>query len=286
MVNGITFSEQLITSANFAHFMYTFLNHANGVTKGCGLSQSNGKIYVQKGYFMAYGRMVQVTGVEEIPSPEVLSGQLYCKVVFEIDLSKENTAEEFNQGYFKTLTGTGGYPGVTQQDLDNGGTVYQMPWCQYIKQAGGISELRDLREILDMSSVWNTVSSQNTQYKKEFDTYFATQKTQVEQMIRELQAQGYLPLTTARTVKTATLKASGWSASAPYKQTVNISGILAIDTPVIKEYIPTGTTAAQEKAIKKAAGMISYIDTANGSVAVTCIGKKPTIDFQIMIKAV
>ena len=35
MVNGITFSEQLITSANFAHFMYTFLNHANGITKGC-----------------------------------------------------------------------------------------------------------------------------------------------------------------------------------------------------------------------------------------------------------
>lgn len=286
MVNGITFSEQLITSANFAHFMYTFLNHANGVTKGCGLSQSNGKIYVQKGYFMAYGRMVQIAGVEEIPSPDVPAGQLYCKVVFEIDLSKENTAEEFNQGYFKTLTSAGNYPVLTQQDLDNGGTVFQMPWCQYIKQAGGISDFRDLREILDMSSVWAAVSSQNTQYKNEFDNYFGAQKNQVEQMIRDLQAQGYLPLTTARTVKTVALRASGWSASAPYKQTVNVSGIQAADTPVIKEYIPAGTTAAQEKAIKKAAGMVSFIDTANGSITVTCIGKKPTTDFQIMIKAV
>lgn len=286
MVNGITFSEQLITSANFAHFMYTFLNKANGVTKGCGVSHANGKIYIQKGYFMEFGRMVQVVGVEEIASPTVQSGQLYCKVVFEIDLSKENTADSFNQGYFKTLTSTGNYPGLAQQDLDNGGTVYQMPWCQYVKQAGGISDFRDLREILDMSTVWSAVSNQNTLYKNEFDTYFGAQKNQVEQMIQDLQAQGYLPLTTARAVKNVTLRASGWSASAPYKQTVNLSGILATDTPVIKEYIPTGTTAAQEKAIKKAAGMVSYIDTANGSITVTCIGKKPTTDFQIMIKGV
>lgn len=191
MVNGITFSEQLITSENFAHFMYTFLNHANGVTKGCAISNANGKAYVQKGYFIVFGRMVQIIGTEEIASPDVVSGQLYCKVVFEVDLSKENTAEEFIQGAFKTLTSTTGYPSVKQEDLDDAGKVYQMPWCQYIKQAGSIKDFRDLREILDLNSIWSAISSQNTQYKGEFDDYFAAQRSTILRMIAELEGQGY-----------------------------------------------------------------------------------------------
>lgn len=191
MVNGITFSEQLITSENFAHFMYTFLNHANGVTKGCAISNANGKVYVQKGYFIVFGRMVQIIGTEEIASPDVVSGQLYCKVVFEVDLSKENTAEEFIQGVFKTLTSTASYPSVRQEDLDDTGKVYQMPWCQYIKQAGAIKDFRDLREILDLNSIWSAISSQNTQYKGEFDDYFAAQRSTILGMIAELEGQGY-----------------------------------------------------------------------------------------------
>ena len=191
MVNGITFSEQLITSENFAHFMYTFLNHANGVTKGCAVSNANGKVYVQKGYFIVFGRMVQIIGTEEIASPDVVSGQLYCKVVFEVDLSKENTAEEFIQGAFKTLTSTTGYPSVKQEDLDDAGKVYQMPWCQYIKQAGSIKDFRDLREILDLNTIWSAISNQNTQYKGEFDDYFAAQRSTILGMIAELEGQGY-----------------------------------------------------------------------------------------------
>lgn len=191
MINGITFSEQLITSANFAHFMHTFLNKANGITKGCGISYANDKIYVQKGYFIEFGRMVQVVGTEEISTPDVPSGRLYCKMVFEIDLTQENTAETFSQGYFKTLTGTNGYPELTQQDLDNDGTLYQMPWCQYTKSTSGISDFRDLREILSLESIWSAISNQNTQYKNEFDTYFETQSAIIEQMIEDLENEGY-----------------------------------------------------------------------------------------------
>lgn len=286
MVNGITFSEQLITSANFAHFMYTFLNHANGVTKGCEVSQANGKIYVQKGYFIEYGRMVQVVGVEEIETPEVMSGQLYCKVVFEIDLSKTNTATEFMQGVFKTLTDANGYPDLTQEDLDNEGNVYQMPWCQYIKKIDGISEFRDLREILNIDSIWDAVSGQNQAYKGEFDAYFGNQKKQIEDMIAELKAEGYVLLSQERGVKLVQLPVSGWSANAPYTQSVKADGVLAVDTPVMKEHIPAGATAEQEKAIRKAAACVSFIDTADGSITVTCISKKPATDFQISIKGV
>lgn len=286
MVNGITFSEQLITSANFAHFMYTFLNRANGITKGCEVSHANGTVYVQKGYFMEFGRMVQVVGTEEIESPDVLSGQLYCTVVFEIDLTQVNTVEEFKQGYFKTLTGTETYPELIKQDLDNGGTKYQMPWCQYVKKTDGISEFRDIREILNLESIWDSVAGQNTEYKKEFDQYFTKQKDEIERMIAELESQGYLLLSTARRTQTATLTAEGWQGEGPYAQTVDVPDVKENDTPVAKEVIPKGTTKEDEKAIRKAAACVSYFETGNGMVTFTCIGKKPATDFQVVIKGV
>lgn len=191
MVRGITFSEQLITSDDFSHFMYTFLNKANGVTKGCEISTADANIYIQKGYFIQFGRMVQIVGTETIETPEVQSGTLYCRLVFEIDLSKNNTAESFSQGYFKTLTSASGYPEVTQQDLDSGGTIYQATWATYVKGVEGISNFRDVRPILNLEAVWNAVSSQNTSYKTEFDEYFALQKSVIEQMIMDLQDAGF-----------------------------------------------------------------------------------------------
>ena len=84
----------------------------------------------------------------------------------------------------------------------------------------------------------------------------------------------------------ASLPASGWSASAPYTQSAAAAGIKADDTPIVAPYFPEGTTAEEEKAIQKAAACITYIDTGNGSVTVTCVGKKPEADFTIAIKGV
>lgn len=191
MIRGITFAEQLNTSADFAHFQNTFLNKANGVTKGCGISTAENNVYVQKGYFVVCGRWVQVVGVETIPSPSVISGQVYCKVVFEVDLTKTNTPSDFKQGYFRVLLDEKGYPAVTQEDLDNGGMLYQMPWCQYIKRVDGISSFRDLRAIFKIETLWNAITVQNEKYKHEFDQFFAEQEAEVKKMISDLEKEGY-----------------------------------------------------------------------------------------------
>lgn len=82
------------------------------------------------------------------------------------------------------------------------------------------------------------------------------------------------------------LPAASWSAAAPYVQTVSVESITEQDIPLGFLYIPEGATPAQEKALKKAAGCISYFDTAPGAITVTCIGKKPAVDFQIQLKGV
>lgn len=286
MVNGITFSEQLTTSADFAHFQNTFLNHSDGITKGCDISQADGNVYIQKGYFVVCGRFVRVVGVETIPTPDVLSGKLYCKVVFEVDLTKVNTPEEFRQGYFRVLSSAEKYQEATQEDLDGDGTLYQMEWCQFTKGVDGISEWRDLRPIMNLDSIWEAVSGQNQLYKGEFDTYFAGQKTVIERMITELEEEGYVLLTDARRITSVVLPVANWSAAPPYTQTVAVEGLTAGDNPILVKVIPTGATPEQVKAYNKAFGMIDDGDTADGQATFRCFNKKPAVDMTVGLKGV
>ena len=83
-----------------------------------------------------------------------------------------------------------------------------------------------------------------------------------------------------------TLYKSGWTTSAPYTQTVTVSGMRSSLIPIAGIYFDTSTqiTATQEKETKKAAGYVTYIDTQDGSVMVTCVSQKPTYDFKLQLK--
>ena len=286
MINGITFSEQLIRSKDFAHFMNTFLNKTSGITKGCEISHSNGTIYIQKGYFIQHGRFVEIIGTESILSPDVQSGQLFCLVVFEIYLSKKNTVSEFKQGAFKTLTSTTNYPSIVQQDLDNEGIVYQIPWCQYIKTVGNIEQFRDLRQILNLPSIWSAVNNQNANYKKEFDSYFQAQKVTVETMIQELKDKGYILAARQKEIKQVFIDVKKWNNKSPFIQEIEVPGITATDTPVVGLYI-TGSEAADViKRQNRAFSRIDYVETLNGKIIIKCFDKKPGESFTLGLKGV
>lgn len=283
---GITFDKQSLSSRQHAHFQNVFLNHENGITKGCEVSYSGNNVYVQKGFFVICGRFVEVTGVETVEMPTVTSGTLYCKMVYEVDLSKTNTVNSFAQGYFKTLTGASNYPVLRQDDLDGSGTIYQMPFCQYTKTVSAVGSFRDIRPIFDLDSIWDAVSKNNAIYKKEFDSYFQNQSATIEQMIEDLRAEGYVSISDARDVKQVTFSVSGWLGSAaPYVQTKSVVGVTAADTPIPGIIYPTGCTREQQKAINKAVGYIYDIETGAGTVTARCT-QKPTTEFTLGLKGV
>ena len=90
---------------------------------------------------------------------------------------------------------------------------------------GKIRAGESLREVLKMEELWASVSRQNQKYKEEFDSFFGEQKLEIEQLINSLKGKGYLTMEQARQQKNITLTIAGWSASAPYSQTVVIEGI-------------------------------------------------------------
>ncbi|HAC61272.1 MAG TPA: hypothetical protein DCF66_03780 [Lachnospiraceae bacterium] len=144
MIKGITFDEQTISAANMGHFMNVFSGHQSGVTGGCELTHDTSNMYIGAGYMLISGRQVQIIGTQTIPFVTVASGELYCLTVFQIDLSKTNTESDFLQGTIETLTSSSGYPVPQQDDLDNGGTIYQLPIARYHASVSGVDSFQDM----------------------------------------------------------------------------------------------------------------------------------------------
>lgn len=87
-----------------------------------------------------------------------------------------------------------------------------------------------------------------------------------------------------KAVRYATIPVSGWSASAPYRQTVNVQGILSTHTPIVSLYLPDGTTGAQAKEQGRSYGYVDRVTTGTGNITLYCYNQKPTSTFQIALK--
>ena len=161
-IRGITFPKQTVSSNDDAHIYKVLLNGRKGKTKGCTITYGIDDIYVSEGYFFIANRLMNITSVETIPTPVVTTGTTYCRLVFEIDMTKTNTNSVFEQGYFKILSSSSAYPNVTQEDLENGGNVYQLPFARFTKTLDGIasfvSELESIGHIEGNTTIYVNAS--------------------------------------------------------------------------------------------------------------------------------
>ena len=137
-IRGVTFSKQTVSPNDDSHVYKILLNGRKGRTKGCTMTFGKDDIYISDGYFFIANRLMEISSMETVSTPVVSTGTTYCRLVFEIDLTKTNTNSSFEQGYFKILSSPTTYPDITQEDLENGGNIYQLPFAQFVKTVDGI----------------------------------------------------------------------------------------------------------------------------------------------------
>lgn len=90
-------------------------------------------------------------------------------------------------------------------------------------------------------------------------------------------------LSNAKTIaKTETLTAAGWSASAPYTQSVTVSGLT--DTKRAMAYPVYGSNTATNLALKEACGMVSFASRSGSVLTFTCLEDKPTVNIPITVE--
>lgn len=165
MLKGDVFAEQLFENQIFALFINTFLDGNNGVASdyknAMAITSSGGNISIASGAVCIQGRFL-----EEATSTTLAVGQTskYHKLVIEIDLDKTNTAESFEQGYYKILTGNSSYPSVTQTDIvKNVSGIYQYELARFqTDSSGNVTNLQDKREFLDFDSIYTAIESATT----------------------------------------------------------------------------------------------------------------------------
>lgn len=281
MIRGITFDEQMFYSADFAHFQHFWLNGQSGITKGCDITNTTTNVTIGKGYFIVHGRLLNVEAAEVIGSSYGFE-EGYNRIVYEIDLSKDNTITEFNQGAIKVLhTET-----LTQQDLDADGTLYQYPLCHFQWSSNGIASFVVDADDLDWENAFATLEANFDTYDEDFQTWFAEQRNSllawieeqestINELVSSLEEGGFEK---KATYVSSTLLAASWDGSA---KTYSFESIYPFADYDIEIQPSNSATAEQVKSF----GGAMIVGSIDSNVA-TAKGDIPTVDIPIIIKVV
>lgn len=162
MLKGHVFKQQIFGNQIFALFINTFLNGANGVSNNyknsMEITYSGSTLTVQSGAVCIQGRFL-----EEDTSTDIAAGteSAYCKLVIEIDLSKQNTESDFQQGIYKVIKGVSAYPELTQSNIVKNNTgVYQYELARFRTTSNGITEFQDMRTYFDFNTIYNAIQTE------------------------------------------------------------------------------------------------------------------------------
>lgn len=174
MLKGHVFKEQIFESQIFAYFIDTFLNGQCGIGdfgNKMQVTYSGSNVTVQDGITCVKGRFI-----EEDSSKTLNAGTdtAFCRLVIEIDLSKENTEENLNQVSYKIIKGASDYPALTQTDIvRNNAGVYQFELASFKTSLAGITNFEDKRTYLDFKSIYNTIQIEFREVLQELESELA-----------------------------------------------------------------------------------------------------------------
>lgn len=134
---GGAFAYQKITPSEDAAVRRAALD--DGVLTGCALSYSGTTLTMGAGLLFLCGRVVRHPLVQHWPVVDATSG--YARLVLTVDLSRTATAEEFDQvvDSIEYAAAVDGFDPLVQEEINAGGTRYQMAVCVVSLGAAGIT---------------------------------------------------------------------------------------------------------------------------------------------------
>lgn len=161
MLKGHVFNKQVFESPMFALFLDTFLNGKCGIVEkynnGMSITTSAAGVSISSGVAFIKGRIVEEDSSTSISVSNDTSNP-YCKLVIEIDLSKQNTDESLNQAYYKIVRSASDYPDLIKEDISLGkGNVYQFELARFKTSADGITDFQDTRTFLDFATIYDII---------------------------------------------------------------------------------------------------------------------------------
>ena len=79
--------------------------------------------------------------------------------------------------------------------------------------------------------------------------------------------------------------ANGWSNTLPYRQTVNVAGLLATDAP-LADWDYSDATVSNWDDLHDNFARLGRLVSGNGTLTAYCYEKKPEMDLKVLLKVV
>lgn len=95
-----------------------------------------------------------------------------------------------------------------------------------------------------------------------------------------------ITVTKMNSVKYVTVPVSGWTDTAPYTQTITVSGMKASDAPEIYLHYPDTITSENAEEYVESYGYIHKVETKIDAITITAFIDKPTMDITLALKGV
>lgn len=248
---------------------------ACGITSGAKvtLSGSNG-LLVADGYGIIHGRSFEIES-ETVQATLATSGTLKGRLVLRINLASDSPITWVTQAA-STL------PSLTQENLAGGGSVYELPMATYTVSTTAVSNLTNVFPTAsgpaassDITSLRNTLTTNVSTLQSSID---AT-NSNVSSVQSEVDG---LKCVRAKVYQSA------WSSSAPYTQTISISGMTSDWQPGVPIWEPLMLSDGSVNVTDGASYLeqlsyIKYIVSGNGTLTFICPDDKPTVDWWLLV---
>jgi len=158
MIRPVTFDKQFIRAEDDAHSNNVAVGGDVGRSRGCKITFASNTITISDGYFYIYGRLLRVEGDTTFSIDSITHGRYYCSLVYTMDLKRTNTEDDFLQGRIELIKKEENYPILVQEDLDNGGEVYQLELARFIQLPAGVEMFEDvLKNIMTIDEVYGSI---------------------------------------------------------------------------------------------------------------------------------
>ncbi len=156
MLVGYTFNGKKYPAEDFAEFQKAMLNNSYGIFKGFELSNTDNTITIEKGLAVLNGRTVANLGSETIEIEELQTGELFCNLILEINLSIESIENDTIVS-FKILSNASNYSNLVQEDINESGEIFQFELARFKNTATGINDFEDTRTFINFEGIYTEV---------------------------------------------------------------------------------------------------------------------------------
>ena len=125
-ISGITYDNQGPTAADHGDFWHAA--YADGILSGCEISYLGAVVTIAPGRIVSAGRLSRIAAAESVT---IAATEGVARIVYQTDLSQVAAKGDFKQLSFvvQTADSAAALPALVQEDVNNGGIIYQMELC-------------------------------------------------------------------------------------------------------------------------------------------------------------